>query len=120
MHRIAMSIAAAVAVTAATVTGAGPGTASALPPEMEILYRDQLTRYGRLAAGRLPQQGVTSDGQVVLQVAVTGATAARYGLRPGSRLGMGPDVTLEVTGIVTRSIPARRSGGWTRSPPPRR
>jgi putative ABC transport system permease protein len=85
----------------ATVTGAGPRTASALPPEMEILYRDQLTRYGRLTAGRLPQQGVTSNGQVVLQVAVTGATAARYGLRPGSRLGMGPDVTLEVTGIVT-------------------
>jgi putative ABC transport system permease protein len=85
----------------ATVTGAGPGTASALPPEMEILYRDQLTRYGRLTAGRFPQQGVTSNGQVVLQVAVTPATAARYGLRPGSRLGMGPDVTLEVTGIVT-------------------
>ena len=85
----------------ATVTGAGPRTASALPPEMEILYRDQLTRYGRLTAGRLPQQGVTSNGQAVLQVAVTGATAARYGLRPGSRLGMGPDVTLEVTGIVT-------------------
>jgi putative ABC transport system permease protein len=85
----------------ATVTGAGPGTVSALPPEMEILYRDQLTPYGRLTAGRLPQQGVTSHGQVVLQVAVTGATAARYGLRPGSRLGMGPDVTLEVTGIVT-------------------
>jgi putative ABC transport system permease protein len=90
----------------ATVTGAGPRTASALPPEMEILYRDQLTRYGRLTAGQLPQQGVTSNGQVVLQVAVTGATAARYGLRPGSRLGMGPDVTLEVTGIVTPVDPA--------------
>jgi putative ABC transport system permease protein len=89
----------------ATVTGAGPGTVSALPPQMEILYRDQLTRYSRLAAGRLPQQGVTSDGQVVLQVAVTGATAARFGLRPGSRLGMAPNVTLEVTGIVTPADP---------------
>ncbi len=90
----------------ATVTGAGPRTASALPPEMEILYRDQLTGYGRLTAGRLPQQGATSNGQVVLRIAVTGATAARYGLRPGSRLGMGADVTLEVTGIVTPVDPA--------------
>ena len=89
----------------ATVTGAGPGTVSGLPPEMEILYRDQLTRYGRLTAGRLPQQGATSNGQVTMQVAVTGATAARYGLRPGSRLGIGPDVTLEVTGIVTPADP---------------
>ncbi len=91
--------------TYATVTGAGPRTASALPPQVEILYRDRLARYSRLTAGRLPQQGVISHGQAILQVAVTGATAARYGLRPGSRLGMGSDVTLEVTGIVTPADP---------------
>jgi len=87
------------------VTGAGPGTVSALAPRMEILYRDRLAGSSRLTAGRLPGSGVVSHGQVVLQVAVTGATAARFGLRPGSRLGMAPDVTLEVTGIVTPTDP---------------
>jgi putative ABC transport system permease protein len=82
------------------VTGAGPRAISARPPQMEILYRDRLTHYSRLTAGRFPGRGAVSHGQVVLQVAVTGATAARYGLRPGSRLGMAPDITLEVTGIV--------------------
>jgi putative ABC transport system permease protein len=89
----------------AVVTGAGPRAGSARPPQMEILYRDRLTDYSRLTAGRLPGRGAVSHGQVVLQVAVTGATAARYGLRPGSRLGMAPDVTLEVTGIVTPADP---------------
>jgi putative ABC transport system permease protein len=87
------------------VTGAGPRAVSARPPQMEILYRDRLSSYSRLAAGRLPGTGVVSHGQVVLQVAVTGPTAARYGLRPGSRLGMGPGLTLQVTGIVTPHHP---------------
>jgi putative ABC transport system permease protein len=99
--------------SAPAITGAGPRTASALPPEMEILYRDQLTRYGRLTAGRLPQQGMTSNGRVVLQVAVTGATAARYGLRLGSRIGMGP-VSLAVTGILTPADPG--SAFWEMDP----
>ena len=72
---------------------------------MEILYRDRLARSSRLITGHLPQQGQISHGQVILQIAVTGATAARFGLRPGSRLGFPPDVTLEVTGIVTPADP---------------
>jgi len=89
----------------AVVTGAGPRAVSALPPQMEILYRDRLAGYSRLTAGRLPGRGAVSHGQVVLQVAVTGATAARFGLRPGSRLGMAPGVTLQVTGVVTPADP---------------
>ena len=89
----------------AVVTGAGPRAVSALPPQMEILYRDRLADYSRLTAGRLPGRGAVSHGQVVLRVAVTGATAARFGLRPGSRLGMAPGVTLQVTGIVTAADP---------------
>jgi putative ABC transport system permease protein len=98
----------------AVVTGAGPRTLSALPPQMEVLYRDQLTRYSRLVAGRLPGPGLTSHGQVVLRVAVTRATAARYGLRPGSRLGMAPNITLQVTGIVTPVDPG--SSFWQEDP----
>jgi putative ABC transport system permease protein len=84
-----------------SVTGAGPRAISSLPPQMEILYRDRLGRSSRLIAGHLPRHGQVSHGQVTLQVAVTAATAARFGLRPGSRLGYPPDITLQVTGIVT-------------------
>jgi putative ABC transport system permease protein len=89
----------------AGVTGFAPQAMSSFPPQMEILYRDQLGHSSRLIAGHLPQQGQISHGQVILQIAVTRSTAARFGLRPGSRLGLPPDVTLEVTGIVTPADP---------------
>jgi putative ABC transport system permease protein len=83
------------------VTGFAPQAMASLAPQMEILYRDRLSRSSRLVSGHLPQQGQISHGQVTLQIAVTPATAARFGLRPGSRLGFPPNLTLEVTGIVT-------------------
>jgi putative ABC transport system permease protein len=85
----------------APVTGFGPRAMSSFPPKMEILYRDRLDRFSRLVTGHLPRQGQVSHGQVILQIAVTGPTAARFGLRPGSRLGFPPDIILQVTGIVT-------------------
>ena len=94
----------------AVVTGAAPRATAALPPQMEILYRDRLNRYDRLIAGRLPQRGRVSHGQVILQITVTGATAARFGLRPGSRLGYAPNIVLDVTGIVTPASP--QSAFW--------
>jgi putative ABC transport system permease protein len=94
----------------AEVTGAAPQATAALPPQMEILYRDRLNRYSHLTAGRLPQQGRVSHGRVILQIAVTGATAARFGLRPGSRLGYAPNIVLDVTGIVTPVSP--QSAFW--------
>ena len=87
------------------VTGAAPQAMSSFPPKMEILYRDRLARFSRLITGHLPGRGQVSHGQVILQVAVTGATAARFGLRPGSRLGFPPDIILQVTGIVTPADP---------------
>jgi putative ABC transport system permease protein len=87
------------------VTGAAPQAISSFPPKMEILYRDRLARFSRLITGHLPQRGQVSHGQVILQVAVTGPTAARFGLRPGSRLGFPPNITLQVTGIVTSADP---------------
>jgi putative ABC transport system permease protein len=109
------------------VTGAAPQAISSFPPSMEILYRDRLDRSSRLVTGHLPQQGQASHGQVTLQIAVTPATAARFGLRPGSRLGFPPDITLEVTGIVTPADPGSAFWGvdptaaapaLTQSPPP--
>ena len=87
------------------VTGAAPQAISSFPPKMEILYRDRLARFSRLITGHLPQHGQVRHGQVILQVAVTGPTAARFGLRPGSRLGFPPNITLQVTGIVTPADP---------------
>ena len=87
------------------VTGAGPRTVSALPPKMEILYRDRLASYGHLTTGKLPSSGAVKDGQVTLEVAVTPATAARYGLSPGSKLGISSNLTLKVSGIVAPADP---------------
>jgi putative ABC transport system permease protein len=97
----------------ARVSGAGPGaTKGCAPPEMEVLYRDRFSRYARLVSGRLP--GAPASGQpAILPVAITPATAARFGLRPGSRLGMA-GVTLLVTGIVRPVSPG--SPFWTLDP----
>ena len=64
--------------------------------QMEVMYRSPFTRYARLVAGTYPEapagpatagQSPGRDGAVVrvpLNVAVTVATARRFGLRPGS------------------------------------
>ena len=81
------------------------------PPVLEVLYRDPLTRYARLVAGRLPVSVRSTVTHADFQVAVTRATAARFGLRPGSRLAFGPGVTLTVTGIVVPTM--RGAAFWT-------
>jgi putative ABC transport system permease protein len=97
----------------APVSGAGPRAAGCKPPEMEVLYRDQLGRYARLVSGRLPGGAPASGQAAALPVAVTPATAARFGLRPGSRLRMGGLVLL-VTGIVRPVSPGATF--WTLDP----
>ena len=64
----------------AQVAGAGPRVRNGCaPPEIEIIYRDRLSHYTRLVSGRLP--GAPPSGQPAsLPVAVTPATAARFGL----------------------------------------
>ena len=94
------------------VGGAGPRAApSGVPPRMKIVYRDQMARYSRLVSGRLPALGPAFNGRIVLQVAVTPATAARFGLRPGSQLSYGPGIILAVTGIIRPAAP--ESAFWT-------
>lgn len=68
------------------VTGAGRSAINgAVLPKLEVIYRDALRRNSRLVAGQLPATGTAT----ALQIAVTAATAARFGLHPGSRLGAG-------------------------------
>jgi len=87
-----------------TARAAGHG-----PPQFQMTYRTALARYSRLVAGRLPTGG--SNG--VAQAAVTTATAARFGLRVGSRLNAGR-VPMMVTGIIQPVLPA--SAFWSADP----
>lgn len=67
-------------------------------PGSSIVYRDDLAGNVALAAGRLTPAGRVPPGTIA--VCVTPATAARFGLRPGSRMHLEHDVNLVVTGIV--------------------
>jgi putative ABC transport system permease protein len=78
-------------------------------PQFEMTYSTALDRYSHIVAGRLPAGG--SSG--VVQAAVTTATAARFGLRVGTRLNAGP-VPLVVTGIIQPALPA--SAFWRADP----
>jgi len=92
------------------------------PPQLELAYRTALARYSDIVAGRLPAGGEAGGGeagggeaggqQTVVQVAVTADTAARLGLRVGSRLDAGT-VELVVTGIIRPADPA--AVFWTQS-----
>jgi putative ABC transport system permease protein len=92
------------------------GTAQAAgyaQPRLELAYRTALAQYGRIVAGQLPVGGSVAGKQAVLQAAVTSTTAARFGLRVGTRLNAGP-VELVVTGIIQPADPA--SDFWSDDP----
>jgi putative ABC transport system permease protein len=91
----------------APVTGAAPGAGHA-KSQFEVTYRSALARYSHLVAGRLPSSATGQVGGVV-----TAATAARFGLRPGSQLTMGR-VQLVITGIIRPVDPG--SAFWTEDP----
>ena len=76
-------------------------------PQFELTYRTALARYSHLVAGQLPGDGSATG------VAVTAATAARFGLRVGTRLQAG-QVPLVVTGII---VPVLRGAAfWGANP----
>jgi putative ABC transport system permease protein len=75
------------------------------PPQLEMTYRTALAGYSHIVAGRLPADGPAAGQQAVVQAAVTTTTAARFGLRVGTRLNAGP-VHLVVTGIIRPANPA--------------
>jgi len=80
-------------------------------PQFQMTYNTALARYSRIVTGRLPGNGPASGA---VQVAVTTATAARFGLRVGSRLHAGP-VQMVVTGIIQPAHQA--SAFWSTDPP---
>jgi putative ABC transport system permease protein len=80
------------------------------PPQFEMTYRTELAHYSQIVAGRLPAGGSAPGEQIVLQAAVTTATAAKFGLGIGSRLSAGP-VHLVISGIIRPTDQA--SPFWT-------
>jgi putative ABC transport system permease protein len=99
-------------VTTAYVPVSGAAQATGYgPPQLELAYRTALARYSHIVAGRLPAGGVAGP-QTVVQVAVTTDTAAKLGLRVGTRLHAGA-VELVVTGIIRPADPAATF--WTQS-----
>jgi putative ABC transport system permease protein len=81
------------------------------PPQFQLMYRDALQRNARLVTGSWPVSVTRQGSTSVLQAAVTPATAARFELRPGSRLQLAPGLKIAVTGIVRPVSPA--SAFWT-------
>ena len=83
------------------------------PPRLEIIYRDTLPTNARLVAGAYPRAGAGSR----LTIAVTVATARRFGLHVGSELSIGGAVRkirLTVAGIIRPGRPG--SVFWTADP----
>jgi putative ABC transport system permease protein len=95
------------------VTGA-PRAAGRGQPRVEVTYRTALARYSHIVAGRLPTGGTAAARRAVVEAAVTTATAARFGLRVGARLNLGPVVRLVITGIIQPVHPA--SVFWSEDP----
>ena len=92
--------------------GAGPGTFTGTPPELELVYRDTLPANARLVAGGYTHAALPRGE---LAGAVTTQIAARFGLHPGSRVVLtiptGP-VRIVITAIVR--IPDATSAFWAK------
>jgi putative ABC transport system permease protein len=93
------------------------------PPSFELAYRTGVAAHARLISGSLPgsvpRGGIAADGLVrTLGVAVTRATASRFGLRTGSVLKVAPTglpvLRLKVTGIIRAQRPG--SAFWQQDP----
>jgi putative ABC transport system permease protein len=106
---------AGLSVIPSQVSGTGPRAIAALPPRLEVVYRDTLTSNARVVAGTYATSLVPAGA---VGVAATTQMAYRFGLHPGSRMQLQvPDVgpvTLLVTAIVAERAPA--SAFWTQDP----
>jgi putative ABC transport system permease protein len=106
---------------------APPRAVLGLPPVLEMAYRSALASNARLVSGSYPQVATPARmggrSVIIVQAAVTTATAARLGLRLGSLVPLGgissllpgdPGAVLKVTGLLRPTDPA--SSFWTQDP----
>ena len=86
--------------------GAAASAQAAAGPQMEVLYREPLTGNAQVTAGTYASAGLPGG---TLGVAVTTQTAARFSLRPGSRLQL-TDPSGRVPLVVTAILRIRDPG----------
>ena len=96
------------APVAVVLSGLAPAVTGPLRNRLELAYRSGLGADAAVAAGRLPSAARAAGGAATFEVAVSAATAARFGLRPGSRIqaSAGTPLTLVVTAVLRPSGPS--------------
>jgi putative ABC transport system permease protein len=77
-----------------------PTSSGTVNAEFEFSYRSPFAKYVRVVAGSLPGQVSRHHGVVTIPVAVTRATAKRFGFSVGSEVFAGDGFRVEVGGIV--------------------
>jgi putative ABC transport system permease protein len=84
------------------LSGLAPAVTGPLRNRFELAYHSGLGANAAVAAGRLPSVARVTGGTTTFEVAVSAATAARFGLRPGSRIqaSAGTPLTLVVTAVL--------------------
>jgi len=84
------------------LSGLAPAVTGPLRNRFELAYHSGLGANAAVAAGRLPSVARAAGGTATFEVAVSAATAARFGLRPGSRIqaSAGTPLTLVVTAVL--------------------
>ena len=84
------------------LSGLAPTVTGPLRNRFELAYHSGLGADAAVAAGRLPSVARTAGGATTFEVAVSAATAVRFGLRPGSRIraNAGTPLTLVVTAVL--------------------
>ncbi len=100
---------------APVTSGAAPSAVlSEAPPRLEVLYRDPLTSNAELVEG---SYSAPAEPAGTVAVTASSQTAARFGLRPGSRATLNTP-TGTVTLVVTAIVRQREAGStfWTQDP----
>ena len=77
-----------------------PTSSGTVNAEFEFAYRSPFPKYVRVVAGSLPGQVSRHHGFVTIPVAVTKATAKRFGFSVGSEVFAGSGFSVKVSGIV--------------------
>jgi putative ABC transport system permease protein len=120
LHRDRLPLAPSGADWSGLVTASAPFAIGGRPPDthyatpqVELVYRSGLPANATVVSGALPGSPGAHVPSGTLPVAVTAATAARFGLRPGNELHAA-GLVLTVTGIVRPRGAA--SSFWTVDP----
>jgi putative ABC transport system permease protein len=91
-----------------------PTSSGTVNAEFEFAYRSPLPKYVRVVAGSLPEQVAQHRGVVTIPVAITRATAKRFGFSVGSEVFAAPGFSVKVAGIVAPRD--ARAPFWTVDP----